>query len=262
MPPVTGGPLPAPWLSTTLGTGTGNSSYTADTGTFALSAAGVGNAPTTHYVYQSVLGDATLIARVQNLETIDQSARAGLMIRQDTSPEAAYAFLALTPQGVRLESRQGGSTEIAHALGLGAGAPVWLKLERKEGSIYAYESGDGVNWQAITSAVLALNALVNLGLAASTPNGTVVATFTNVQAQETVNQGDVIMEETLGDGDRSISYKMLRQRFGQAFQRRYRRCHLWRNSFDQNGQRQAYYLRGACYGLPRRGLLRTKLPGG
>lgn len=215
MPPVTGGPLPAPWLSTTLGTGTGNSSYTADTGTFALSAAGVGNAPTTHYVYQSVLGDATLIARVQNLETIDQSARAGLMIRQDTSPEAAYAFLALTPQGVRLESRQGGSTGVAHVEGSGAGAPVWLKLERKEGSVYAYESGDGVNWRLIGSAVLALNAPINFGLAAATPSGTAAATFTNVQAQATdLSQGDVVVEEILSNDDRSIAYDLYKSSTG------------------------------------------------
>ena len=44
----------------------------------------------------------------------------------------------------------------------------------------------------VTSTVLALNTFLNLGLATSTPNGTVAAAFTNVQAQETDTQGDSV----------------------------------------------------------------------
>lgn len=69
----------------------------------------------------------------------------------------------------------------------------------------------------VTSTVLALNTFLNLGLATSTPNGTVAAAFTNVQAQETDTQGDVIVEEMLGDGDRSISHKLYDNNSGRLF---------------------------------------------
>ncbi len=66
----------------------------------------------------------------------------------------------------------------------------------------------GRDWALITSTVLALNAPMSLGLAASTPKGTVAATFAAVQAQETdLSQGNVIVEKTL-DNNRIISHTL------------------------------------------------------
>ena len=189
--PDSGEPVPAPWLTATLGSGIGSASYTAEPEMFKLTAEGVENTPTTQLVYQSVTDDATIIARVQSLETIDPAGSTGLMIRQDTSPESAYAYLSLTPQGVRFESREGGSAEPAYVEGSSTGAPVWLKLERKEGSVYAYESVDGVNWQLVVNLAFALNGPVYYGVALASPTGNNInsSTIQNVSVNSDSNKG-------------------------------------------------------------------------
>ena len=89
------------------------------------------------------------------------------------------------------------------------GASVGLKLERKEGSVYACKSVDVVNWLLVVSAVLALDTPMNLGLATATPNETVAATFTDVKAQKTdLSQGDVVVEAIGGPSDVSVGYEL------------------------------------------------------
>ncbi len=129
-------------------------------------------------------GDNTLVARVQNLDATNRAAAAGLMIRQDTSPESAYAFLALTREGIRLDSRQEGSSEVAHVEGPSASAPVWLELDKRGGSIYAYESGDGVNWTLVTTVALTLSGPSQFGIATRAQTSAVAISADQIKVVE------------------------------------------------------------------------------
>lgn len=58
---------------------------------------------------------------------------------------------------------------------------VRLELEREEGSIYAYESVDGVNWQLVTAVVLSLTNTSQPGMTAFAQMGEVVASLEQIE---------------------------------------------------------------------------------
>ena len=111
------------------------------------------------------------------------------MLRQSNDPASAYVFVSVTQDGVRVESKEGGSSSPAYASGSNAAAPVWLKLERKEGRVYVYEFDDGMNWSLVTTVALSLSSPFNLGLATSTPETQVQAQFAQVSAQTSSEDG-------------------------------------------------------------------------
>ena len=125
---------------------------------------------------------------MQGLTTSSPDGKAGLMLRQSNDPTSAYVFVAVTPNGVKVESTEGGNSSPAHVSGSNAAAPVWLKLERKEEGVHVYESDDGVNWVLITSVALTLNHPFNIGLAAYTSVGSTQTLLEQVQFFLTANE--------------------------------------------------------------------------
>ena len=112
----------------------GSASYNAATQTYTVQAGGndIWNASDQfHYLYTSVSGDTTLSAQVTSVSNTDQWAKAGVMFRDGTAANAAFAMVAVTPgngiafqwrtsAGPRREYRSHG----IHGAGLGgAGSP-------------------------------------------------------------------------------------------------------------------------------------------
>ena len=157
-------PLPEPWQRTTQGTGLSSSSSDAEGSSFSLSAEATGEGDVRHFVYQSVDDNATLTARVNPLVTTDAAAKAGLMLRQSNEPESQFAFLYLNPEG-RVVFEYSGEQGVQRVEGGETNGAVYLRLERKEGSVYAYESDDGVSWTQITAISLVLSTPFVSGLA-------------------------------------------------------------------------------------------------
>ena len=174
--------LPAPWQQETLGEGMGRASYDKINQAFTLSVEGD---QSNHFVYQSLEGNGSLVARVSNLETIDQNGKAGLMLREGLQPSAPYVLLALTPQGVEFSSKGEDGTLTREAGSLQG--PVWLKLERKEDRVYAYESEDGVKWTRVTTLSLALSSSLTVGLVVDGQDEGVQAQFEEVVVQQKPN---------------------------------------------------------------------------
>lgn len=178
--------LPAPWSSSDVGVvGTAGSARFAD-GTYTVAGGGAdvfGAADAFRFVRRPLTGDGQIVARVASIDAADPFAKAGVMIREGTGPDARNASLFVTPsQGLRLTARSavgGPSTSIA---GAGA-APVWLRLTRVGNRCTAHRSLDGKRWTRVGARNVAMAGEVLIGLAVTSHDPTALNTsaFDNVR---------------------------------------------------------------------------------
>ncbi|MEX0642244.1 MAG: hypothetical protein WD468_06060, partial [Pirellulales bacterium] len=162
-------PLPGPWVSADVGNVAGPGAAGFDADTFTLISAGSDLENTTdsaHYVYQPLVGDGTLIARVASLENTHGSAETGLMVRESTVNNSKQFAVVTTPgNGAKLRYRTatGGSSATS---GSGASGPQWLKLVRAGNRFTGYTSPDGAIWTQLGSTqTIAMPETVLVGLA-------------------------------------------------------------------------------------------------
>ena len=100
---------PASWTCQDIGDPllVGNQSVTSGTWTIQGAGNGIeGNYDQLHYVSQSITGDATATVRIDSQSNTSGSALAGLMMRADNTPGAAYygAFTIPNNGGIQIES--------------------------------------------------------------------------------------------------------------------------------------------------------------
>ncbi len=121
-------------------------------GTFAMSATGAdiwGAGDEFRYAYKRLDGDGSIVARVERVGNSDVWAKAGVMIRESLDPVSAYAFMLVTPGGIRaFQNRPANYSSFclsAHSWDAPA-IPSWVKLERKGDQFTGYHSVDGINW--------------------------------------------------------------------------------------------------------------------
>jgi hypothetical protein len=111
-------------------------------------------------------------------------AKAGLIIKANTSQGSAYAAVMLTGgHGTRMQVNY--TRDTAGTADVGAGTPRWLRLTRTGGTITGEESADGSRWTTIGTATLAdLPSTVEIGLFATSPQfaETVAASFGSTAA--------------------------------------------------------------------------------
>jgi beta-glucanase (GH16 family) len=137
-----------------------------------------------HFTSQSFTGDLTITARVDNLSNTGTFAKAGIMIRDGTAANAAYAFSFVNPpngqpgDGTNFELRSSaGSSSQAVGSAPGITAPQWLRLQRIGNIFTAYDSSDGVTWTQLgPSETIAMGSTVNVGLAVSANNNSALNT--------------------------------------------------------------------------------------
>jgi PKD repeat protein len=178
-------PLPAPWQQITIGDGTATASYNPDTATFTstLSAA----TESTHFIYQSTPQDASIVAKVQRPVSSGVEAKAGVMLRQSNEANSSYVFVYLQGDSVSVVYRDTGN-QVVTTEGSSSDADTrYLRLERKEGRVYVYESDEGVSFTLITTLLLSLVSPYSTGLATSSTAPS-QASYQEVQVQA---QGDI-----------------------------------------------------------------------
>lgn len=164
-------------------TGTAGSA-TVTGSTFSVAGAGAdvwGTADALHYVYRSLNGDGTIVARVATIENVNAWTKAGVMIRSSTSPSAAQAFMlvaASATKGVPFQRRISDGGLTTSTSGSQSTAPRWIKLVRAGSVISGYESADGANWTLVGSDTFTMPAAVLVGLAVSSHVTGVTATAT------------------------------------------------------------------------------------
>lgn len=180
-------PLPTPWKTVDIGVdgSPGYAAFADATQTFTVRGVGDidGSADMCQIVYQNLIGDGILIARVTDQLDTDGYARAGIMMRESLGAGSRHVAMVLTPNEVaqfRYRTNAGGSTNSSNKSG--QKVPKWVKLVR-EGSVFTgYVSDDGATWIQVGSKTLALSETLKVGMVVSSNKTSVLgwATFTNV----------------------------------------------------------------------------------
>jgi regulation of enolase protein 1 (concanavalin A-like superfamily) len=174
-----------PWQS--IGIGASQVGAYLDTGS-ALTVRGAGfdvwgTADGLQYVYKRMSGDGSIVARVNSISNTHAWAKAGVMIRETTSPGSPHAMsLVSAAKGLALQFRptaDGASQSGPIASGT---APQWVKLERRASTFIASVSTDGLAWRELGRATIVMSDDVLAGVAITSHNTGALATaeFDNV----------------------------------------------------------------------------------
>ncbi len=127
-----------------------------------------GAADAFRFVRQPVQGDCDLRARVTGQAATNGYAKAGVMLRADTSAGSAHAALYATPEnGFAFQYRSGSGGVTSHVQGpsLNAAPHNWVRLTRTGNQIVALVSADGTAWTQAGSATIAMPSAIHGGLA-------------------------------------------------------------------------------------------------
>ena len=194
---VTAQAWPSGWLDADAGAVgiAGNSSYA--NGAFTVSGAGVGLTGTSdafHFVYQSLSGDGSIVARV----TIPPGTQtqAGVMIRESLDPGSPEAVSVACCSSVQFDVRttEDGSTSYPGGV-FNLTSPYWVQLVRSGSTFSSYQSADGVNWTLVGSQTVNMTTSVDIGFfvnGGSSSPSLAMATFDSVSVNLAATPAPVI----------------------------------------------------------------------
>lgn len=184
--PPTSTALPAPWATTDIGSvgGAGAASISGSTYTLIGSGSDIwGTADAMRFLYQPLVGDGEIIARVATQEDTDGWAKAGVMVRASLAAGATNTFMAISPDnGVTWQRRTSTNGSTSSTATAGFAAPYWVKLTRVGNVFTGSYSADGVTWTTAGTQSITMSGTVYMGLANTAHNNTRLnkSTFSNV----------------------------------------------------------------------------------
>jgi regulation of enolase protein 1 (concanavalin A-like superfamily) len=179
-------PYPAPWLTSDIGSpgSLGRAEFFNSTHT--LTGAGTlgGTTDNYRYVYQTLSGDGSIVARVSVLQNTGTSARVGVMIRDTLSNNSRMASLSVNGSGAWRWQRRtatGGSVSTTNSSS-GTAPNLWVRQVRSGNTITASRSTNGTTWATIgsVSVTMAANCYIGLETASGSTTATNTSSFDNV----------------------------------------------------------------------------------
>ena len=151
-----GGALPSPWVSQDVGATGIPGSATFASGAFTVSGAGDDiweNTDAFQFVNQAVTGDTEIAARVVSMQNTNEWAKAGLMLRESLSADAAFVIIDETPGGsIEFMTRTAAGQAVTPINNGNLPAPAWLRLARTGTTVTGQISADGVTWTTVGTA--------------------------------------------------------------------------------------------------------------
>jgi hypothetical protein len=190
--------LPNGWLGGDIGSPAiqGASSYNPFTQTWLLVGSGSDIWSTSdqfQYASESFWGNGTISAEVASYTDTSASAKAGVMWRDTTAANGAYAMAVVEPgYGVNFQWRAtDGGTALQSSSSASIHPPCWLKLVRNGTSFTGYYSTNGTSWTQIGSTeTVTMPTQAQVGLADTSANNSQLNldTFTNVSWPATIYQ--------------------------------------------------------------------------
>jgi hypothetical protein len=165
------------------------------TGTYTMTSTGSDiytTADEFHFAYKEVSGAATIIAKIENIQNLNDWVKAGVMIRNSLEPDSVNAALLITPgNGIRFQYRFTAGASTSREFDPNIAAPYWVKLNRSSGGmIRAYYSPDGNDktWTQFPLKTATMKAPIYVGLALTSHDarGICQATFSNVSFPSTI----------------------------------------------------------------------------
>lgn len=154
------------------------------TGLFNVRAGGADIGGTTdgfRFVHRGMNGDGVIIARLEAIDRNTVNAKAGLMFREGTAPDARMVFVGagVTP-GVLWERRKEPKAAAQIGNEPSISLPCWLKLQRVGNVFTAFASPDGKTWKQVGTETVNLPATAEAGVAV-TSHGTGAMTTAKVE---------------------------------------------------------------------------------
>jgi len=183
----TGQALPSGWDSTDIGTVGVSGSASASGGTFTVKGAGAdvwGTADALQFVWRTLDGDGSIVARVASLSGADAWTKVGVMMRMTLDPRSPQAFMLVSAgKGLAFQRRTVSGGISTSTYGGSGTAPKWVKLSRSGSVITASVSSDGSTWKVVGSDNFSIAGSLQVGLAVSSHDtgSLATATFDNVQ---------------------------------------------------------------------------------
>ncbi len=195
--------VPVGWSSVDIGSPitAGTARYAASDGAFYIDGSGsdiYGTKDQFHYVYQTLTGDGTIVARVLYQTNSDAWAKAGVMFKESAVSGAPWVDALVSPDvssstpningvsctvngcaaplppvdpavgnGVREQYSPSGSVQPASPLPNYFYPNKWLKLQRVGNTFTAYQSLDGATWSKIGSRTVTMASTATVGLFAT-----------------------------------------------------------------------------------------------
>jgi len=190
---VTTQPLPYTWLDQDVGNVGVTGSATYSSGTFTVKGSGTaigGTADAMHFVYQSLSGNGSIVARVVSTT----AGQAGIMIRETLNANATHAFVDYQNSYIYFYERPSTGASDVNQGSLYQGLPYWVQLVRSGSTFTAYTSLNGLYWTQLGSQTITMASNVDVGLAVSSQNNSslATATFDNVSVSSTAGAAPVI----------------------------------------------------------------------
>lgn len=194
-----GNSLPGSWTASDIGTFTPAGSTNYSDGTYIVEGGGSNIWDTSdefQFARVSGSGDLTIVARVVTQGNSFQWAKAGIMIRESSSPTSKYVLLCVTPNGhILFEARTGSTAPDNASIQPGSvddiNLPMWLRLVRAGNTFHASYSDDGVSWvttDLATSSIdvsMGSSVLAGLAVCSCDEDVTSTATFDGVAVHDT-----------------------------------------------------------------------------
>lgn len=191
--PVTAA-LPTGWGFADVGSVglAGRSTHSEGSRSFAVSGSGqdVGGSADGHgYAFVKVTGDATIVARLSNVNWDGSGTwrKAGLLMRETLNAGAKRTLVGVGDNVYR-HSRFGYRTSVNGGTSWTPGndftpIPIWFKLERTGNTFKAYQSADGQDWKLFATQTVSMHESYYVGLfacAATSSAQAITATFDEV----------------------------------------------------------------------------------
>ncbi|MDI6450025.1 discoidin domain-containing protein [Anaerobaca lacustris] len=147
-----------------------------------------GTADQFRYVYKTLAGDGTIVARVDSMTNItNEWAKAGVMVRQSTAAGSAHSMTVITAGGGNGASFQGRVSANIDSVNNDATSavtsPYYVKVERVGNDISGFISADGEEWLQLGGArevVMEDPVLIGLAVTSHTSGSPLVAQFSEV----------------------------------------------------------------------------------
>jgi hypothetical protein len=155
----------------------GGASYTVSGGGANIS----GTSDQFYFLSQALVGDGELRARITSMSVGNTSAKAGVMLRGDTSAGSRMAYLSAYSAGTssnsyRTRATDGASTNTTSTSGPPA-FPLWVRVVRVGNNFSGFTSQDGNTWTQVGSTTaIAANATMLAGLAVTSADSAALCT--------------------------------------------------------------------------------------
>ncbi|RPH97971.1 MAG: T9SS C-terminal target domain-containing protein [Calditrichaeota bacterium] len=173
--------LPADWLTMNLGTVPAEGSAVESSGTWTVAGAGAdiwGVADAFRFAFQTRSGDIELTAKLESLTKSDPWTKGGLMIRDDLTPGAKHAFIALaSDNGEHFQYRPAADGESMDVAGDLTIKPMrYVKIVRVGDVFSGWTSADGKAWLKVGQAEIPMTGQIYVGMAVTAHHVTKTST--------------------------------------------------------------------------------------